>query len=157
MNEDRPGWETIESRLIELGLRILREDPATLRHPEQETMPEWQGAEVWIMSDPEHRPPSELMYHVHQIRTRHARVLTWLFLELRDAFGGWIDFSNKRQFYLELASAAGLHWASDQPESADPRPMLKAVVGRAFGLRELLRHDGTMSIDEFWLINHYLL
>jgi hypothetical protein len=46
------------------------------------------------------------------VRTQHAAQLTWLFLELRDAFSYCLNFRNKYGFYGSLAQAALDHLAA---------------------------------------------
>ena len=76
------------------------------------------------------------------VRTRHSENLTWLFLELRDAFGDAVTFNNKFGFYGALASAAVDHLSAHQPEQSDPRPLLRAVLAKALQHAAEIQRDG---------------
>ena len=110
-------------------------------------MPEWSGADVRITSDFTHEPQKFIEAHELLVRTRHAESLTWLFLEVRDAFGHLLDASNKYGFYGALAQSASEHLAMHQPERDDPRPLLRATLTRAFEWLRTLRSDGELSAN----------
>jgi len=117
-------------------------------------MPEWQGADVIITSDfTGTGQVSGFWGHDLMVRTRHAQPLTWLFLEARDAFGDELDFRNKYGFYGSLAEAALAHLAQHQPEDADHRSLLKAVLTQAFSFHAELRKHGSIS-DNASIILH---
>ena len=115
-----------------------------LIHPDQGLMPEWGGAGVCLTSDLA-REPRDFREDDHLlVRTRHAKPLTWLFFELRDTFGGWLDAGNKEGFFGSLAQVALQHLASHQPEPDDAKPLLKTVLGEAFRWQESLRREGRL-------------
>lgn len=97
-----------------------------------------------ITSDFTWEPKDFMDGHDLLVRTRHAKSLTWLLFELRDAFSGHLDAWNKYVFYGSLAKAALDHLAIHQPEDEDPRPLLKAVLSCAFSALETLRRDGEL-------------
>jgi|LauGreStaDraftv2_3_1035109.scaffolds.fasta_scaffold161311_1 hypothetical protein len=133
--------QVLANRLIDLGRRIEAKTVEDLRHPQQTDMPEWQGADVIITSDFTGHV-SGFLGHDLMVRSRHAQPLTWLFFELRDAFGDELDAGNKYGFYGSLAEAALTHLAQHQPEDADYRSLLKAVLTQAFTFHaELRQHD----------------
>lgn len=75
------------------------------------------------------------------ILTRHARLLSWVLFDLRNdsrlTGGPWAE----RAFFGRLADAANAHLAAHQPEEADPRPLLFAVLREAGEiLRERYAH-----------------
>ena len=84
------------------------------------------------------------------VRTRHARALTWLFLEVRDAFSLWLDASNKYGFYGSLAEAALDHLAQHQPETVDARPLLEAVLHRVLQFVALSESRGNCLQTPQW-------
>ena len=65
------------------------------------------------------------------ILTRHARPLSWLLFALREdsrlTGGPWAE----REFFGRLADAANAFLAAHQPEEADWRPLLLAVMREA--------------------------
>jgi len=142
-----PSLDEIESRLITLGQRIGDPAPGSLHHPDQAHMPEWSGADVRITSDFSHEPQNFIEAHNLLVRTRHAVPLTWLFLEVRDAFYSLLDASNKYGFYGSLAQAALQHLAAQQPEPDDPRPLLRAVIASAFDWLRVLRDKGEIPAN----------
>lgn len=133
--------DQVEDRLLSLGRRIDVHTTDALNHPGQEALPEWRGADVIVTSDFAWQPRhvSDEMDLV--VRTRHARSLTWLFFELRDAFGPWLDATNKYGFFGALADAALKHLAANQPEENDARPLLRAVLSPGFEFLAILRKD----------------
>lgn len=134
----------IEQRLLDLALRLGHGQPNELIHPRQAEIPEWTGADVRITSDFLWEPKGFADEHDLLVRTQHARPLTWLFFELRDAFEGHLDAGNKYGFYGALAQAALGHLARHQPESEDARPLLKSILGEAFQSLDVLRRDGSL-------------
>jgi hypothetical protein len=123
----------IEERLVTLGKRIETEPVSKLRHEGQGSLPEWRGADVIVTSDPLFEPEDFVEATKLVVRTVHAKPLTWLFMEIWDAFTGHLDFTNKHGFYGELAYAALDVLAREQPDP-DCRKLLKAVLARAFDL-----------------------
>jgi hypothetical protein len=144
---DTERCDQIESRLIALGQRIGADALSSLRHPAQATMPEWSGADVRITSDFSHDPQGFIEAHDLLVRTQHAVPLTWLLLEVRDAFGDLLDASNKYGFYGSLAQSAMQHLAANQPEPDDPRPLLRAVLASAFDWLPTLRSEGEIPAN----------
>jgi hypothetical protein len=139
MSEQPPA--EIEERLLALQARIDNASESDLRHEQQAEMPEWEGADVVITSDLEYEPHG-FMDHDLRVQTRHAKALTWLFLELRDTFGDRLDASNKYGFYGALAETASAHLAEHQPETDDARPLLHAVLDEALRWARVARDDG---------------
>jgi hypothetical protein len=115
-----------------------------LVHPDQGLMPEWGGAGVCLTSDLA-REPNDAREDGHLlVQTRHAKPLTWLFFELRDAFGGWLAAGNQDGFFGVLARVALDHLAAHHPEPADAKPLLRAVLDEAFRWQEILRREGKL-------------
>lgn len=142
------NFASLENRLIDIGRIIETNHPRALHHPKLASMPEWLGADVAITSNFA-VPESGFMGHDLLVRTNHAKSLTWLFFEVRDAFGGELDSGNKYGFYGRLAEAALSHLSSNQPESEDPRPLLKSVLAVAFTFHaELRQQDSIMKIPK---------
>lgn len=143
----------IEQQLIDIALRLGRAQAHEMVHPRQTEIPEWQGADVRITSDFSWEPKNFVEEHDLLVRTRHAPTLTWLFFELRDTFGDWLHAGNKYGFYGSLAQAAQKHLARHQPESGDPRPLLKDVLSGAFVWLQILRKTGNLP-DQPGMILH---
>ena len=118
-----------------------------LHTPDQQTPAEWTGADIRVTSDFEWEPKTFVEAHDLLVRTRHAKALTWLLLEVRDGFGFWLDASNKYGFYGSLAEAALEHLARNQPEPEDARPLLATVLQRVFEHVRLLRAHGRLPED----------
>jgi hypothetical protein len=133
--------EALEDRLLALGRQLDGERSPRPRHPDQAGMPEWRGADVVVTSNFESTARNFVDGHDLMVRTRHAVAVTWLFLELRDAFSGWLDASNKYGFFGALGQAALAHLAVHQPESEDPRPLLRAVLACAFQWLPIIREN----------------
>lgn len=116
-----------------LAKRISNIRENTPSHRDQSSMLEWIGAGVKIrsISPREETLENPIFAPERQVTTVHARALTWLLLELRDAFGDEVDFSSKFAFYGALAEAAQIHLGRNQPEPSDPRPLLYAVFAQA--------------------------
>ena len=135
----------MEDQLHAIG-RKLEEDVAGLaRHPQQSSMPEWSGADTVVTSD--------FMYESGGfktdliVRTRHARILTWLIFEIRDAFSEFLDATNKYDFYGSLGEAALKHLARHQPEAEDHRSLLRAVFAKAFEYFAYVQEHHTLPPD----------
>jgi hypothetical protein len=58
---------------------------------------------------------------------------------MRDLFDGWLDWGNKYGFYELLAQAALEHLAGNQPEPEDAKPLLRAMLTRAFLILEIAK------------------
>lgn len=134
-----PTNESAVPALRELAQRIATFPLHCLNHPAMEQMPEWQGADLRIRSSPPHTDPADDFgaFSRAPLFTRHSRALTWLLFELRDALSEHVDFINKYAFYAGLESAARRHLETNQPEPADPRPLLLAVFAQALHWREV--------------------
>lgn len=147
--------EDIENLLLELGRRIQCDPEPSLRHPGQEPLPEWRGADVVVTSDLLYEPDPEDFMEGHNLRVRtvHALPLTWLFMELWDAFDGWLDFSNKYGFYGTLGQTAIGKVSSSLPESPDHRALLKAVLARAFEFLAVLRENEALPRDSMVVLH----
>jgi hypothetical protein len=143
--------QQLESRLVALEQRIVGDSPSSLCHPYQTEMPEWLGADVWIISDFTFEPKDFMEAHNLRVCTHHAKALTWLFLEVRDAFGDLLDASNKYGFYGSMADAALRHLAAHQPEPEDPRPLLRTVLVKAFEWLRVVRELGGIPADSLFV------
>ena len=140
------GPEAIEDGLMEMGRAIEAGGPWT--HPEMERIPEWRGADIRITSDFEMNY-QEAGYFDHDltVRTRHAGSVTWFVFQMRDLFDGWLDGGNKYGFYELLAQAALEHLADNQPEPEDAKPLLRAMLTRAFLMLEVAKEHHVWPDD----------
>jgi len=170
------GPEGIEDGLMGMGRAIEAGGPWT--HPEMDRIPEWRGADIRITSDfvtdlvPLHRPrpirssrPAESMrsarefndpnYFDHDltVRTRHAGPVTWFIFQMRDLFDGWLDWGNKYGFYELLAQAAVEHLAENQPEPEDAKPLLRAMLTRAFLMLEVAKENHVWPDDAMVVVH----
>lgn len=145
--------DKLKNTLLILGKRIDSEPVNQLHHPKQKSLPEWRGADTRITSDFARKPGDMLEEHDLVVRTLHAKSLTWLFFELRDAFNPWLDASNKYGFFGALAQTAQQHLAQHQPESTDHRPLLKAVLATALRYWEFLRQEGAFPEDSRLIVH----
>ena len=146
------GVEGIEDGLMEMGRAI--EAGATWTHTEMERIPEWRGADVRITSDFE-RNYQELGYFDHDltVRTRHAGPVTWFVFQMRDLFDGWLDYGNKYGFYELLAQAALEHLAVDKQEPEDAKPLLRAMLTRAFLMLEVAKEHHVWPDDAMMVLH----
>ena len=140
------GPEGIEDGLMGMGRLIEAGGPWT--HPEMERIPEWRGADIRITSDFK-TDFNEANYFDHDltVRTRHAGPATWFVFQMRDLFDGWLDYGNKYGFYELLAQAALEHLADTQPESEDAKPLLRAMLTRAFLMLEVAKEHHVWPDD----------
>ena len=140
------GPEAIEDGLMDMGRAIEAGGPWT--HPEMERIPEWRGADIRITSDFE-KNYQEPGYFDHDltVRTRHAGSATWFVFQIRDRFDGWLDAGNKYGFYELLAKAALEHLAANQPEPEDAKPLLRAMLTRAFLMLEVAKEHHVWPDD----------
>ena len=146
------GTEGIEDGLMGMGRLIEAGGPWT--HPEMERIPEWRGADIRITSDFE-KDYQEPGYFDHDltVRTRHAGPVTWFVFQMRDLFDGWLDGGNKYGFYELLAQAALEHLAVNQPEPEDPRPLLRAMLTRAFLMLEVAKEHHVWPDDALVVVH----
>ena len=147
------GPEAIEDGLMGMGRLIEAGGPWV--HPEMERIPEWRGADIRITSDFE-RDFCEPGYFDHDltVRTRHAGSVTWFVFQMRDLFDGWLDGGNKYGFYELLAQAALEHLAGNQPESEDAKPLLRAMLTRAFLMLEVAKEHHVWP-DDAMMVLHF--
>jgi hypothetical protein len=140
------GVEGIEDGLMGMGRLIEAGGPWV--HEEMERIPEWRGADVRIKSDFE-KDFCEPGYFDHDltVRTRHAGPATWFIFQMRDLFDGWLDYGNKYGFYELLAQAALEYLAVDQPEPEDAKPLLRAMLTRAFLMLEVAKEHHAWPDD----------
>jgi len=136
--------DEVEECLDKIAKAVANRSRREYRHADQEWLPEWTGADVRITSDFAWRPANIIDGQDLVVRTQHAGVLTWLFMEIRDAFRGHLTKHNKHGFYGSLAQVAQKHLAANQPESDDPRPLLKVVLAEGFKWLSPLREDGQL-------------
>jgi len=146
------GSEAIEDGLMDMGRAIEAGGPWT--HPEMERIREWRGADVRFTSDFvtdfEARDP---FYHDLTVRTRHAGPATWFVFQMRDLFDGWLDWGNKYGFYELLAQAALEHLAANQPEPEDAKPLLRAMLTRAFLMLEVAKEYHVWPDDAMMVLH----
>ena len=135
----------IEDQLLSLACRLHPDPASTVRHPALASQPEWRGARVVITADFTYEPVR--LGGEWVVRTQHATALSGLFFHLRYAFAPFLDATNKYGFYEGLAKAAQAHLAAHQPESDDPRPLLRAVLAAAFPPLAELHRCGTLPAD----------
>lgn len=118
-----------KERLHELAADIL-----SASYGRDQSIQEWGGADVMITA---HAPQSRgggFYAEPRYVVTPHAKSLSKLFYDLRDAFGGLLDGCSKIEFYGRLALAA-LNYQEDlrgKPE--DSAELLKAVLHEAFAM-----------------------
>ena len=131
-----------------MGMGRLIEAGGPWVHPEMERIPEWRGADIRITSDFE-KDYQEPGYFDHDltVRTRHAGSVTWFVFQMRDLFDGWLDGGNKYGFYELLAQASLEHLAANQPEPEDAKPLLKAMLTRAFLMLEVAKEHHVWPED----------
>ena len=146
------GPEGIEDGLMGMGRAIEAGGPWT--HPEMDRIPEWRGADIRITSDFE-RDFNEPGYFDHDltVRTRHAGPATWFVFQMRDLFDGWLDWGNKYGFYELLAQAALEHLAGNQPEPEDAKPLLRAMLTRAFLMLEVAKEHHVWPDDAMVVVH----
>ena len=116
-------------------------------HPDQTLLPEWRGAGVRIACESVTETNSGWNSDDLLIITPHSRALTWLFFELRDAFGGIVDRSSKHGFYGSLGEAARAHLATEGVEATDCRPLLHVVLREATAQAAMLESHGSLPTD----------
>ena len=100
----------------------------------------WGGADVIISEEPAHEPvPNSFYPEARYVVTAHAHELSWLFVELRDAFYAeeLIDGCSKIEFFGRLANAANrcLHSSPD----ASAKLLCEAVLHEAFAILEEMK------------------
>ena len=146
------GPEGIEDGLMGMGRLIEAGGPWT--HPEMDRIPEWRGADIRITSDFE-KNYQEPGYFDHDltVRTRHAGSVTWFVFQMRDLFDGWLDYGNKYGFYELLAQAALEHLAGNQPEPEDAKPLLRAMLTRAFLMLEVAKEHHVWPDDAMMVVH----
>ncbi len=148
------GPEAIEDGLMDMGRAIEAVGPWT--HPEMERIPEWRGADIRITSDFK-TDFNEPNYFDHDltVRTRHAGPATWFVFQMRDLFDGWLDYGNKYGFYELLAQAALEHLAANQPEPEDAKPLLRAMLTRAFLMLEVAKEHHVWPDDAMMVLHSH--
>ena len=146
------GPEGIEDGLMGMGRLIEAGGPWV--HPEMERIPEWRGADIRITSDFEMNYQAPGYFdHDLTVRTRHAGSVTWFVFQMRDLFDGWLDYGNKYGFYELLAQAALEHLAGNQPEPEDAKPLLRAMLTRAFLMLEVAKEHHVWPDDAMMVVH----
>ena len=145
------GPEGIEDGLMDMGRAI--EAGGSWAHPEMERIPEWRGADIRITSDfKTDFNVANYFDHDLTVRTRHAGPATWFVFQMRDLFDGWLDYGNKYGFYEFLAQAALEHLAGNQPEPEDAKPLLRAMLTRAFLMLEVAKEHHVWPDDAMMVL-----
>ncbi len=146
------GVGAIEDGLMDMGRAIEAGGP--WKHPEMERIPEWRGADIRITSDfkTDFNDPN-YFDHDLTVRTRHAGSATWFVFQMRDHFDGWLDYGNKYGFYELLAQAALEHLAENQPEPEDAKPLLRAMLTRAFLMLEVAKEHHVWPDDAMMVLH----
>jgi len=105
-------------------------------------VPEWGGADVmirsevdsndaeWIKNQPIVISPQETDPMRRIVVTEYSLQLSWLFIELREAFSEQIDYASKYDFYGSLAQAAIDHISQSEGD-IDCKELLCAVLNIA--------------------------
>jgi hypothetical protein len=79
--------------------------------------------------------------------------VTWFIFQMRDMFDGWLDGGNKYGFYELLARSALEHLAGNQPEPEDARPLLRAMLTRAFLILEIAKKNHVWPDDAMVVVH----
>ena len=111
---------------------------------ELENVQEWTGADVIITSKPEIGDlpqkyvvgfqggnPGMFIAGDFRIVTEHAKSLSWLFCQLRDAFASRIDYANKYDFYGRLAHRAAGYLDGKMDGTTTAKGLLSSVLDEA--------------------------
>lgn len=115
--------ERTRTRLKELTAEIL-----TPTFGAGESVREWGGADVVISVHAPEPTAGGFYPEPRYVVTPHAKPLSQLFYDLRDAFNGLIDSCSKIEFYGRLALTA-LNYQQDLDESPEKKEdLLKAVL-----------------------------
>ena len=136
--------QNLDAQIMSLSRAINQQPDAHHWHSQMQRMPEWCGADLKVTTDLNYQRLDMFENNLLIIQTRHARQLTWLLLEIRDAFAELLTFENKYEFYACLGSAAQKHLA-EEPEAIDHRPLLRAVLTAAFETIPELTQDGSLD------------
>ncbi|MFM9954532.1 MAG: hypothetical protein ACKVVO_10775 [Opitutaceae bacterium] len=134
--------QNLDAQIMSLSRAINQQPDAHHWHSQMQRMPEWCGADLKVTTDLNYQRLDMFENNLLIIQTRHARQLTWLLLEIRDAFGELLTFENKHEFYACLGAAAQKHLAQE-PEAIDHRPLLRAVLTASFKTIPELTQDGS--------------
>jgi hypothetical protein len=137
-----------------MGWSLTRRLSRESRTVEERRMVEWRGADIRITSDFK-TDFNEPNYFDHDltVRTRHAGPATWFIFQMRDLFDGWLDYGNKYGFYELLAQAALEHLAANQPEPEDAKPLLRAMLTRAFLMLEVAKEHHVWPDDAMVVVH----
>jgi hypothetical protein len=137
-----------------MGWSLTRRLSRESRTVEERGMVEWRGADIRITSDFK-TDFNEANYFDNDltVRTRHAGPATWFVFQMRDLFDGWLDAGNKYGFYELLAKAALEHLATNQPEPEDAKPLLRAMLTRAFLMLEVAKEHHVWP-DDAMMVAH---
>ena len=105
---------------------------------------DWGGADVVISATPPPERDSESFYpEPRWVQTPHAAQLSWLFVQLRDAFSPHRAYngSSKIEIFGRLANAA-LRWNDRSLDPSNMTELLAAVLHEAYAIAEDI-DDGT--------------
>ncbi len=112
-------------------LRLLAEDAATegLRHPDQESQPYWQSADLQVVPNESHERPDAFEQHQMVVFSRHAAEVGWALFFVRDALRPYLSADNKSLIFGQVGLALRRAQAAAHPGRAEP--LLLAVIGAA--------------------------
>jgi hypothetical protein len=123
MDQGGHTMNDVSTQLDALAAQVARGDLGTAD--------DWGGADVVITATPKPDGPEPSFYPDPRfVVTEFAPQLSWLFLQLRDAFAPRLDAHNKYEFYGRLADAATSHLA-DNPDAATAQTLCTAVLHEA--------------------------
>jgi hypothetical protein len=104
----------------------------------------WGGADVIITNEPPApRDPDSFYPDARYVVTDYSHELSWLFMQLRDIFAGFLDGQNKIEFYGRLANMANRHLTkNDSPTSTS---ICLAVLHEAYAIAEEIQEVGFLD------------
>ena len=104
------------------ALRVLAEDDEValggLRHPDQESQPYWQSADLQVIPNESLERVDAFGSHQMVIFTRHAAVLGWALFSFRDALRPYLTADNKCLVFGQLGLALRFAQAGAGPDTA---------------------------------------
>ncbi len=117
---------------------------ATVEESKIESARNWGGADVIITNEPPApRNPESFYPDARYVVTDHSHELSWLFMQLRDIFAGFLDGQNKVEFYGRLANMANRHLAKNNNPTA--KSICLAVLHEAYAIAEEIEEVGFLD------------